>query len=97
MSVLLTGVVFAGIVAAIAMIFLLMKLDIKKVCGYDVTVDVGFTFLLAWMLAGTFTGMLAALLGGAIISVFLYFMKKANGYKRLVIHNRKLQWREYHV
>ena len=76
-------IIWAGIIAAIAMIFLMLKLDIKKICGYDVLVDIAFTGLLAWMLAGTYSGMMAALIGGAIVSIFLFTMKKMNGYKKL--------------
>jgi len=92
-----TGIIFAGIIAAISMIFLLLKLDIRKVCGYDIYVDIGFTFLLAWMLAGTFTGMMAALLGGCLVSIFLYIMKRSVGYKKLTFNHFKLHWRHYNV
>jgi len=89
--------ILAGIVSASAMIFLLLKLDLKKVCGYDFFVDVGFTFLLAWMFAGTYSGMMAAIIGGSIVSIFLFFVKKVNGYSKLTFENRKLTWRHYNV
>lgn len=89
--------VLAGAVSAAAMIFLLLKLDLKKVCGYDFFVDVGFTGLLAWMFAGTYSGMMAAIIGGAIVSIFLFFVKKLNGYSQLKLINRKLIWRQYNV
>lgn len=83
-------ILWAGIIAAIAMIFLMLKLDIRKVCGYDIIVDVAFTGLLAWMLAGTYSGMMAALIGGAIVSIFLFVMKHTNGYMRLTRKGWKL-------
>ena len=76
-------ILYAGVIAAIAMIFLMLKLDIRKICGYDILVDIAFTGLLAWMLAGTYSGMMAALIGGAIVSVFLFITKKVNGYSKL--------------
>ena len=76
-------IIWSGVIAAIAMIFLMLKLDIRKVCGYDILVDISFTGLLAWMLAGTYSGMMAALIGGAIVSIFLYVMKHVNGYSKL--------------
>jgi hypothetical protein len=85
----------AGTVSALGMIFLILKLDLQKVCGYDFFIDVGFTFLLAWMFSGTYSGMMAAIIGGVIVSVFLFTVKKVNGYKRLKIVNRKLVWRKY--
>lgn len=86
-----------GTVSAAAMIFLLLKLDLQKVCGYDFFIDVGFTGLLAWMFSGTYAGMMAAIIGGAIVSIFLFFTKKINGYKRLQFKNMKLTWRQYNV
>lgn len=85
----------AGIISASAMIFLLLKLDLKKICGYDFYVDIAFTFLLAYLLSGTYSGMMAALVGGAILSVFLLIIKKLNGYSKLEIVDKKLIWRDY--
>mgnify|MGYP000695652793 CR=1 FL=1 len=89
--------VLAGIVSASAMIFLLMKLPLKRVCGYDFFVDIGFTFTLAYMFSGTYAGMMAAIIGGAIVSIFLFFVKKINGYEKLHFINKRLVWRKYNV
>jgi hypothetical protein len=85
----------AGIIAAISMIFLFFKMDMKKVCGYDFMFDISFTFLLAYMFSGTYSGMFAALLGGAILSVFLWVYKKLYGYKKLRREGFKFFWEEY--
>lgn len=66
-----------GIIAAIGIIFLLLKFGIKNVVKADILVDVGATFFLIWIFAGTFAGMMSGLIAGAIISVFLYIAKKA--------------------
>lgn len=87
----------AGIISASAMIFLLLKLNLKRVCGYDFFVDVGFTFLLTWLFSGTYSGMMAAIIGGAIVSIFLFFVKKINGYEKLQFIDKKLVWRKYNV
>ena len=73
----------AGVVAAVAMIFLLLKLDLQKVAGYDLPIDIAFTSGLAYLLGGTYSGMMAALLGGAIVSVFLWLTRQQVGAKRL--------------
>ena len=91
-----TDLISAGIIAAIAMIFLFFKLDIRKVLGYDAFIDIAFTTLLAYLFAGTFSGMVAALIGGALLSVFLLIAKKVLGYKRLVFENRRLIWKYYY-
>lgn len=82
----------AGIIAAIAMIALLLKMDMRKVLGYDVFIDIAFTALLAWMLAGTFSGMMSALLGGAILSIYLTVSKKVLGCKKLRWVNGRPRW-----
>lgn len=86
------SIIFTGIIAALAMIFLMLKMNLRRLCGYDIFIDIGFTGLLAWMLAGTFSGMMAALVGGAIISIFLYVVKQRVGAERLVFRNFKLKW-----
>ncbi len=88
-------IIYAGLIAAVAMIFLFFKLGIRKVLGYDAIVDIAFTGLLAWMLAGTFSGMMTALIGGAVLSIFLLITKKFLGYERLVWKDHCLQWKYY--
>jgi hypothetical protein len=91
-EVIIMDILYAGVIAAVAMIFLMLKLDIKKICGYDILVDITFTGLLAWMLAGTYSGMMAALIGGAIVSIFLFITKKVNGYSKLT----RKGWKTYY-
>ena len=87
----------AGGISAIAMIFLMLKMDILKVCGYDLFFDVSFTALLATLFSGTYTGMLAAIIAGAIISIYLFIVKRIKGYKRLVYVDGRLTWVHYYI
>ncbi len=80
-----------GIISAAALIFLLWKLGMKRVCGYDLFVDVSASGLLMFMGTGTFSGLMSALLGGVIISLFLYAYKHTVGYSKLGRHG----WVEY--
>ncbi len=80
-----------GIISAAALIFLLWKLGMKRVCGYDLFVDVCASGLLLFMGTGTFSGLMSALLGGVIISLWLYAYKHTIGYARLSRHG----WVEY--
>ena len=89
--------IFAGILSASAMIFIMLKMNLKKLCGYDIYIDIGFTGLLAWMLSGTYSGMMAAIIGGIIVSIFLAFVKKVNGYSKLKLVNKRLIWRDYNA
>ena len=74
--------VIAGIFSAFAIIFLLAKFDFDKVLWLDIPIDVASTALLIFMFAGTFAGMMAAVIGGCIISSFLWAAKKLRGYKK---------------
>lgn len=86
--------VVAGIVSAMAILFLLAKFDFKKVLWLDVPIDIISTVLLIIMFAGTFAGMMAAVIGGCIISITLYAMKKLKGYKKPMRNKFKYEWVE---
>jgi len=73
---------FTGIVVAISCLFLLMKFDIKKVLWVDWLVDIIFTVFLAILMAGTYSGMIAALMGGMFLSMALFVLKRIIGYRR---------------
>lgn len=75
----------AGLISAIAIIFLLLKFNLKRIAKYDIVLDVAITFFLIWIFAGTFAGMMAGLFAGAIISIFLYVAKRA-------IPREELRW-----
>lgn len=72
----------AGVFSALAILFLLAKFDFKKVLWLDIPIDIASTTLLIVMFAGTFAGMMAAVIGGCIISLTLYVCKKVIGYKK---------------
>ena len=78
----------AGVFSALAILFLLAKFDFKKVLWLDIPIDIISTCLLIIMFAGTFAGMMAAVIGGCLISMTLYLSKKAMGYK-------KPRWKKY--
>ena len=66
----------AGIVSALGLLFLIFKFGIRKVINYDILIDILVTALLMYALAGTYSGMMAALVGGLIVSVTLFILKK---------------------
>lgn len=74
-----------GFIAALGMIFLLIKFNLKRILKYDIFLDVVLTFFFIWIFAGTFAGMMAGLVAGCLISAFLYFAKKA-------IPQEELRW-----
>lgn len=86
--------VIAGVFAGLAVLFLLAKFDFKKVLWLDVPIDIISTILLVVMFAGTFAGMMAAVIGGCLISLTLLLSKKAIGYKRPVRSGVRFSWKE---
>jgi len=76
---------FAGLIAALGMIFLLLKFNLKRIIKYDIILDIVFTFFFIYAFAGTFMGMMAGLWAGCIISVFLWVVKKS-------ITQEELRW-----
>lgn len=86
--------VIAGIFSALAILFLLAKFDFKKVLWLDIPIDIASTVLLVAMFAGTFAGMMAAVIGGCVISLSLLAAKKVIGYKKPMWCKFGYQWVE---
>mgnify|MGYP000207921243 CR=1 len=73
----------AGLLTALGILFLLYKVGFKRVLAYDVIVDIVATLGLMTIFAGTYAGMMAAIVGGLFISVVLIIAKKLFGYEKL--------------
>lgn len=86
--------IIAGVFSALAILFLLAKFDFKKVLWLDIPIDIASTALLVAMFAGTFAGMMAAVIGGCIISATLYSVKKLKGYKKPMRKRFGYEWQE---
>ena len=82
----------AGVISAIAILFLLAKLNIRRVLAFDIAVDIVASLTLMLLFAGTFAGMMVAIVAGALISIVLFFLKKIGGYER---PKRKGYWFEW--
>lgn len=81
--------------AAAAMFVLMVKLNIRRVLGYDAFVDIVATAMLVSMFKGTATGMAAAMFAGVILSLLLLIAKQLLGYERLERDGLHLRWRFY--
>ena len=82
----------AGIFSALSILFLLFKFNIKRILAFDIAVDIASSALLIVLFAGTFAGMMAAVIGGAIISVVLYAIKRLKGYEKPIRKGFKVIW-----
>jgi len=90
--------ILAGIISAVGLLFIVFKFGVRRVLSFDIPVDIAVTALLMYTLAGTYSGMMAALLGGLIVSVVLFIMKqtmlreKPTLTKTDTFPYRKLKW-----
>lgn len=65
-----------GLIAACAILFLLLKFNLRRILKHEILIDISVTFFLIWIFAGTFAGMMAGLMAGAIISIFLFVARR---------------------
>ena len=68
--------IIAGLLSALGLLFLIFKFGVRRIISYDIPIDIAITSFLVYAFAGTFSGMLAAMIGGLIVSVALFAMKK---------------------
>ena len=90
-----------GILSAFGLLLLLLKAGGRKVIGADIFVDVAITVTLMVCFYGTYSGMVAAMLGGLCASVALFIMKKTMTHETLKVkvnkyYIPKATWEEVH-
>ncbi len=81
----------AGLLSALGLLFLIFKFGIRRVVSYDIPIDVAVTGFLMWAFAGTYSGMMAAMIGGLVVSVVLYTLKRTIVREVLVFNTRPVQ------
>jgi len=93
-------IIFTSIAAAMAVLIIMIKCDIRKFLGFEITSDVFITVGLGALgaMTGTFAGVVMGIVSGLLISMLLSVAKKAFGYKQLtrkgwVLH--KAKWRAH--
>lgn len=80
-------------IAATASLFVLaIKLNIRKVLGYDTFFDVAVTLNLVAIFGGTLGGLAAAVFAGLFLSILFFIAKKLVGYEKLHRDGYKLRW-----
>jgi membrane associated rhomboid family serine protease len=90
--------ILAGILTACAFLILLYKINFKRVLQYDLFIDIAITFFLMWIFAGTFIGMMAAIIGGLFVSIVLVLLKRTMPRQKLGVVKtpsfpyRKIGW-----
>jgi hypothetical protein len=77
--------IYAGLISAAGLLFLIFKFGIRRVITYDIPIDIAVTALLIYAFAGTYSGMLAAMVGGLIVSITLFVMKRTMNREELTV------------
>lgn len=78
--------------AAASLFVLAIKLNLRRVLGYDAYFDVIVTLNLVGIFGGTLGGLAAAVFAGLFLSILLYIAKGLFGYERLHRDGWKLHW-----
>ena len=87
--------ILAGVLTAVGVFILLLKLPVavrSRLLGFDYVLDLSVTVILMVALAGTYSGMMAAIVGGINFSISLWIAKKILGYKKLTRFEGKWVW-----
>ena len=72
-----------GILTGFSVLFMTMKLGIRKIIGYDAVLDIVLAVILMIFFHGTAAGMLVALMAGLVISGIMRLVRLFYGYERL--------------
>lgn len=78
-----------GLITALAVLWLLSYLPLRRVFGYAFAVDIIITGTLMWMFAGSYGGMMTAVISGMILSMFLRTGALLFGAERLTVARRQ--------
>ncbi len=90
----------AGLISAAGLLFLIFKFGVRRAISFDIPLDVACTGLLMFLFAGTFGGMMAAMVGGLVVSITLLVMKRTMTREELMFVKtktfpyRSLRWVE---
>ena len=68
--------ILAGLLSALGLLFLIFKFGVRRVIAYAIPIDIAVTGFLIWAFSGTYSGMFAAMIGGLIVSITLFIMKR---------------------
>ena len=88
-----------GIMSAFGLLLLVLKVGGRKAIGADIFVDIAITITLMVCFYGTYSGMVAAMLGGLCASIVLFIMKKTMVHEVVSVKKNKyyvpsVKWEE---
>ena len=86
-----------GILSAFGLLLLVLKVGGRKAIGADIFIDIAITITLMVCFYGTYSGMVAAMLGGLAASVVLFIMKKTMVHEVLSVQKKKYKIFKYNT
>ena len=89
------AILLPSAITVAAVYVVLWQLDMRKVLGYHLLVDISFTVIATILFAGTYSGMLVAMLSGLLLSILLVVTKWLIGYKKITGFKRLTPVWEY--
>jgi membrane protein CcdC involved in cytochrome C biogenesis len=88
--------IIAGLLSAAGLLFLIFKFGVRRAIAFDIPLDIVCTGLLMFLFAGTFAGMMAAMVGGLTISIILLILKKTMTREQLMfVKIKKFPYRAF--
>ena len=82
-------VFMVGILSALAIAIVMIRLGMSKFAGYPALCDISVTLGLAALLYGTWSGMVAAIVGGLAFSLLITIYRRIFGFERLTLKGWK--------
>ena len=90
----------AAVLTAIGVIWILSRMNLRRVAGYALFWDVSTFALLSYLFIGTYAGMVTGMAAAVLVSLFLTIVKKTAGAERLTLERKedqavpRLRWKD---
>jgi hypothetical protein len=86
---------FLGFLSAASVVIVMYRLGIERFLGYPAILDATVCLLLTWMLHGTLSGMISAIIGSLLFSGMITILRRIHGYEKLEFVGWRLRWVHY--
>lgn len=84
--------IFAGVAMSLTFFAMMGRINMRRFLGYATYIDIGFTIIMFWLFAHTFSGAVAGAVAGLCMAIGLSVLRKIMGYERLQRRRFKLVW-----
>lgn len=79
----------AGFIAALGLLIVLARFNLRRILGYKTLVDVVATTFFCWIFIGTYAGMMTGLFAGVIVSLTLNALDALFGHERARLRRQR--------